>query len=151
MLRWDIAALPLGFLALHLGGVPCYAVQGAMFPEPTGISFANRESLPRPQHEFPVVSGDALVGAQMKADLVKAIAEGSRQARMHSAMRRNCVVVEPPETLFPALRQNAPVRMFHAGGLAGGPAGGVVHTGKLPRTGEGERGDQPVREKRLAG
>ena len=73
-----------------------------MFPEPIEISFANRESLARPQHEFPVVSGDALVGVQMKTDLAKTIAEGGRQARMHSAMRRNCVVVEASELLLAA-------------------------------------------------
>ena len=97
-----------------------------MFPEATGISFANRESMARPQHEFPVVSGDALVGVQMKIDLVKAIAEGGRQARMHSAMRWNCVVVEAPELLLaafdktrqgecstlPVLHEGRPVGLF---------------------------------------
>jgi len=75
------------------------AVQGAIFPEPTGISFANRGLLAGPPHDFSVVSGDVLAGVLMKNDLVKAIAEGGRQAHRHGAMRRSCAVVEASELL----------------------------------------------------
>jgi hypothetical protein len=42
-----------------------------MFLEPTGISFANRELLAGPPHDFSVVSSDALAGVLMKNDLEK--------------------------------------------------------------------------------
>ncbi|MCU0784196.1 MAG: site-2 protease family protein [Verrucomicrobia bacterium] len=60
---------------------------------------AVRELLAGSQQDFPVMSGDALVGILMRNDLVKAIAEGGRQALVKSAMRQNCAVVEASDPL----------------------------------------------------
>ena len=77
-------------------------------PAEATLDDAVRELLAGSQQDFPVVSGDSLVGVLMRNDLVKAIAEGGRQARVNSAMRRNCAVVEASEPLraaFEKMRQ----------------------------------------------
>jgi Zn-dependent protease len=69
---------------------------------------AVRELLAGSQQDFPVLSGEALVGLLMRNDLVKAIAEGGSQASVQSAMRRNCASVnaaEPLRAAFDKMRQ----------------------------------------------
>jgi len=76
-------------------------------PEAT-LDDAVRELLAGSQQDFPVVSGDLLVGILIRNDLVKAIAEGGRLARVESAMRQNCSVVdvsEPLRAAFDKMRQ----------------------------------------------
>jgi Zn-dependent protease/CBS domain-containing protein len=77
-------------------------------PAEATLDDAVRELLAGSQQDFPVVSGDALVGVLLRNDLVKAIAEGGRLARVESAMRRNCSVADPGEPLraaFDRMRQ----------------------------------------------
>ncbi len=77
-------------------------------PAEATLEDAVRELLAGSQQDFPVVSGNTLVGILMRNDLVRAIAEGGRQARVQSAMRQSCTVVEASEPLraaFDKIRQ----------------------------------------------
>lgn len=65
----------------------------------TTLDEAVRELLAGSQQDFPVMSGDDLVGNLVRNDLVKAIAEGGRQTAVGSAIRRSCAVVESFEPL----------------------------------------------------
>jgi predicted transcriptional regulator len=93
-------------------------------PAEATLDEAVRELLAGSQQDFPVVSGDALVGILMRNDLVKAIAEGGRQARVGSAMRENCAVVEATEPLRAAFDKLRPgecstLPVMEAGRLVG--------------------------------
>jgi CBS domain-containing protein len=93
-------------------------------PATATLDEAVRELLAGLQQDFPVVSGDVLVGVLMRNDLVKAIAEGGRQARVQSAMRQNCTMIDASEPLraaFDKMRQGecATLPVMEAGRLAG--------------------------------
>jgi CBS domain-containing protein len=69
---------------------------------------AVRELLAGSQQDFPVLADGRFTGMLMRNDLVKAIAEGGRQAPVHSAMRRDCAVVDVADSLrlaFDRMRQ----------------------------------------------
>jgi Zn-dependent protease len=77
-------------------------------PAETTLDDAVRELLAGSQQDFPVVSGDVLVGMLMRNDLAKAIAEGGRKTLVKSAMRQHYAVVEASEPLraaFDKMRQ----------------------------------------------
>jgi Zn-dependent protease len=77
-------------------------------PAEATLDFAVGELLAGAQQDFPVVSNGGLVGMLQRNDLVKAIAEGGRQAPVRTAMRENCAVVDAAEPLraaFEKMRQ----------------------------------------------
>ncbi len=51
------------------------------------------------QHDFPVVSGDTVVGVLTRGDLLRALAQQGRDARVDTAMQREFKVVESGEML----------------------------------------------------
>jgi len=88
------------------------------------LDAAARELLAGSQQDFPVISGDRMVGVLMRNDLVKAIAEGGLQSRVQDAMRRKCAVVEASEPLrvaFDKMREagSSTVPVMHEGRLVG--------------------------------
>ena len=93
-------------------------------PADATLDVAVNELLAGAQQDFPVVSNEGLLGVLQRNDLVKAIAQGGRQAPVHSAMRKNCMVIdaaEPLRTAFDKMRQGecSTLPVMQEGRLAG--------------------------------
>ena len=105
---------------------------------------AARELLAGSPQGFPVVSGDALVGVLMRNALAISIAEGGLQARVESAMRRNCAAVRRSEPLRAASDKMRQGKCATLSVLREGRLVGAAHAGKRRRLGDGERSRHAV-------
>ena len=82
------------------------------------------ELLAGSQQDFPVLDAERVVGILRRNDLVKALAEGGRDARVDSATCRDCKVIqatEPLERAFEVIRQGqcATLPVLQVGQLVG--------------------------------
>lgn len=94
---------------------------GVLLPHET-VDHAVDHVLSGFQEDFPVVDGDAVVGILTRADLLRAIAAGRRDAAVHEVMKPGVAVVELDEPLHEALQRLGP---------SAGHAVPVVHRGTL--------------------
>jgi Zn-dependent protease len=88
------------------------------------LARAVKELLAGSQQDFPVLDGKGVAGILRRNDLVKALAEGGRDASVGSAMCRECQVVRPTDLLEKALEtmrqgQCATVPVLNDGQLVG--------------------------------
>ena len=88
------------------------------------LAKAVQELLAGSQHDFPVLANDLPVGILRRNDLVKALAEGRREAVVTEAMCRDCAAVDEAAPLKGAVesmhaRQCATVPVMAGGRLVG--------------------------------